>query len=51
MQSMFKFPLAIAVLHLADTGKLLEAQKPGESINTTLDRTVRFLPEDRIADT
>lgn len=51
MQSMFKFPLAMAVLHLADSGKLLEAQRPGESINTTLDRTVRFLPEDRIADT
>lgn len=51
IQSMFKFPLAMAVLHLADSGKLLEAQRPGESINTTLDRTVRFLPEDRIADT
>ena len=48
MQSMFKFPLALTVLHLADTGKLLPAQRPGESIRNTLDRTVRFLPEDRI---
>ncbi len=51
MQSMFKYPLALTVLHLADTGKLLPAQRPGESMSTTLDRTVRFLPEDRIAHT
>ncbi len=51
MQSMFKFPLALTVLHLADTGKLLPTQRPGESIEATLDRNVRFLPEDRIPHT
>ncbi len=44
----FKLPLALAVLHLADTGKLLPSQRPGESMSNTLDRTVRFLPEDLI---
>lgn len=48
MQSVFKLPLALAVLHLADTGKLLPSQRPGESMSNTLDRTVRFLPEDLI---
>jgi beta-lactamase class A len=48
MQSVFKFPLALTVLHLVDAGKLLPAQRPGESIGLTLDRTIRFLPEDRI---
>ncbi|HTP99400.1 MAG TPA: class A beta-lactamase [Casimicrobiaceae bacterium] len=48
MQSVFKLPLALTVLHIADTGKLLNAQRPGESMSVTLDRTVRFLPEDRI---
>ena len=48
MQSVFKFPLVLTVLHLADTGKLLPAQQPGEPISITLKRTVRFLPEDRI---
>src|SRR5579863_2503248 len=48
MQSVFKLPLALAVLHLADTGKPLPNQRPGESMSSTLDRTVRFLPEDRI---
>ncbi len=51
MQSMFKYPLALTALHLADTGKLLPGQKPGESIQVTLDRPVRFLPQDRIANT
>jgi beta-lactamase class A len=51
MQSVFKLPLALAVLHLADTGKLLPSQRPGESMSDTLDRTVRFLPEDRIPHT
>ena len=50
MQSAFKFPLALTVLHLADIGKL-PGQLPGESIDVTLDRSVRFLPEDRIART
>lgn len=48
MQSVFKFPLALTALHLADTGKLLPTQRPGEQLSVTLDRTVRFLPEDRI---
>jgi beta-lactamase class A len=48
MQSMFKYPLALTVLHLADTGKLFPDQRPGEPVNVTLDRMVRFLPEDRI---
>jgi beta-lactamase class A len=48
MQSTFKFPLALTVLHLADTGKLLPTQRPGEATRITLDRTVHFLPEDRI---
>ncbi len=48
MQSMFKYPLALTVLHLADTGKLSPDQRPGEPVNVTLDRMVRFLPEDRI---
>jgi beta-lactamase class A len=48
MQSVFKYPLAVTVLHLAETGKLLPSQRPGESLGATLDRTMRFLPEDRI---
>jgi beta-lactamase class A len=48
MQSVFKFPVALTVLHLADTGKLLADQRAGETIGVTLQRTVRFLPEDRI---
>jgi beta-lactamase class A len=51
MQSVFKLPLALTVLHLADTGKLLAAQQAGESLSMTLDRTVRFLPADRIPHT
>ncbi len=51
MRSMFKYPLALTALHLVDAGKLLPDQRPGDSINTTLDRSVRFLPEDRIANT
>lgn len=48
MQSMYKYPLALTVLHLADQGKLLPSQHPGEPTQVTLDRTVRFLPADRI---
>ena len=48
MQSMYKLPLALAALHLADTGKLLPKQRPGEPTNVTLDRAVRFLPTDII---
>src|SRR5438309_4994004 len=51
MQSVFKYPLALTVLHLADTGKLFPDQRPAESIATILDRPVRFLPEDRIPNT
>jgi beta-lactamase class A len=49
MQSMYKLPLALTALHMADMGKLLPDQRPGESIDVTLDRKVRFLPTDRIA--
>jgi len=48
MQSVFKLPLVLTALHLADTGKLLAAQRPGEAITVTLDRTVRFVPGDRV---
>jgi len=48
MQSMYKYPLALTVLHLADTGKLLPNQRPGEPVAITLNRTVRFLPSDMI---
>ena len=48
MQSMYKLPLALTALHLAEKGKLLPDQQPGESMNATLDRTVRFLPTDII---
>jgi beta-lactamase class A len=48
MQSMFKYPLALTVLHLAETGKLFPNQQPGEPIDVTLDRTIRFLPQDII---
>ena len=48
MQSMYKLPLALTALHLAEMGKLLPDQRPGELMETTLDRTVRFLPTDII---
>lgn len=48
MQSMYKLPLALTALHLAEMGRLLPDQRPGESMDTTLDRTVRFLPTDII---
>jgi beta-lactamase class A len=48
MQSMYKYPLALTALHLADTGGLLPNQQPGESMDVTLNRTVRFLPTDII---
>ncbi len=51
MQSMFKYPLALTVLHLADIGKLFPDRHPGDPISTALDHPVRFLPEDRIANT
>jgi beta-lactamase class A len=44
MQSMYKLPLALTTLHLAEMGRSLPDQRPRESMDTTLDRTVRFLP-------
>ena len=48
MQSMYKLPLALTALHLAEKGKLLPDQRSGESMDATLNRTVRFLPTDII---
>ncbi len=48
MQSMYKLPLALTALHMADMGKLLPDQRPGEPTDVTLDRKVRFLPTDII---
>ena len=48
MQSVFKLPLVITVLHLADAGKLLPGQRTDESGSVILDRPVRFLAKDRI---
>ncbi|HEX4068261.1 MAG TPA: class A beta-lactamase [Acidobacteriaceae bacterium] len=48
MQSMYKLPLALTALHLADMSKLLPDQRPGEPTEITLNRTVRFLPTDII---
>ncbi len=47
MQSMFKYPLALTVLHLAETGRLFP-DSAGESIEQLLDRKVRYLASDRI---
>ena len=48
MQSMYKLPLALTALHMADAGTLLPTQRSGESTDTTLDRMVQFLPTDII---
>jgi beta-lactamase class A len=48
MQSMYKLPLALTALHMADMGRLLPNQRPGESMEVILDRNVRFLPTDII---
>jgi beta-lactamase class A len=45
---MYKLPLALTALHMADAGTLVPTQRPGESMDVTLDRTVRFLPTDII---
>jgi beta-lactamase class A len=50
MQSMYKLPLALTALHLAEIGKLLPNQRPRESTDMILDRKVRFLPTDIIPD-
>jgi beta-lactamase class A len=48
MQSMYKLPLALTALHMADVGTLLPTQRVGEPMDVTLDRTVQFLPTDII---
>ena len=48
MQSMYKLPLALTALHMADVGTLLPTQRAGEPMDVTLDRTVKFLPTDII---
>jgi beta-lactamase class A len=48
MQSMYKLPLALTALHLAEMGKLLPDQRLGESTDVILNRKVRFLPTDII---
>ena len=48
MQSMYKLPLALTALHMADLATLLPTQRAGEPIDVTLDRTVQFLPADII---
>jgi beta-lactamase class A len=48
MQSMYKLPLALTALHLAEMGKLLPNQRIGEPMDVTLNRTIRFLPTDII---
>ena len=50
MQSMYKLPLALTALHLAEMSELLPDQRPGESTDVILDRKVRFLPTDIIPD-
>jgi len=48
MQSVFKFPLAVAVLHRAEEGKLFPNQHPGQSLDEILNTPVRYLPGDVI---
>jgi beta-lactamase class A len=48
MQSMYKLPLALTALHMADKGTLLPTQGVGEPMDVTWDRTVQFLPTDII---
>ena len=50
MQSIFKYPLALAVLHLAATGKLFPNSE-GEPIEQLVNRKARFLAADRIPNT
>src|SRR5271163_880596 len=49
MQSMYKLPLALTALHMADAGRLLPTQRVGEPMDVTLDRAVQFLPTDIIS--
>ncbi|ADV83238.1 class A beta-lactamase [Terriglobus saanensis] len=49
MQSVFKFPLAVAVLHRADEGKLFPNQRAGQSLDEILDTPVRYLSVDIIS--
>jgi beta-lactamase class A len=48
MQSMYKLPLALTALHMADAGTLLPTQRVGEPMDVTLDRAVQFLATDII---
>lgn len=48
MQSMYKLPLALTALHMAEMGRLLPGQRSRESADVILDRKVRFLPADII---
>jgi beta-lactamase class A len=48
MQSTFKLPLAVAILHRADEGKLFPNQRPGQSLEEVLDIPVHYLPVDVI---
>ncbi|HEY4356427.1 MAG TPA: class A beta-lactamase [Acidobacteriaceae bacterium] len=48
MQSMYKLPLALTALHMAELGKLLPGQRREESMDTILGREIRFLPADII---
>ncbi len=50
MQSMFKYPLVLTVLHLAETGQLF-SDSSGETLPDLLARKVRYLASDRIPDT
>lgn len=50
MQSVFKYPLVLTVLHLAETGKLFPDSE-GQSIDQLLDRKIRYLASDRIPNT
>ena len=49
MQSMYKPPLALTALHMAEPCKLLPGQAPAESTDTILAQKVRFLPTDIIS--
>ena len=50
MQSMFKYPLALTVLYLAENGKLFPNSE-GEPTEQLLNRKVLFLAADRIPNT
>ncbi|WP_158793034.1 class A beta-lactamase [Granulicella sp. L60] len=47
MQSVFKLPLALTILHQLEQGKFM-ASSSNQSSNRSIDQPIRFLPEDRI---